>query len=199
MHPAPAEIGADHDLAGFAACLRLGATLMRFPDPPVAAALEQALPHFEGAFCALTGRPGPALPGLDELQFSYTSLFLANPAGVPAVPYLSCRLEPEGQTYGAATLEMRRLMALEGVQVERSLGEPEDHIGLVLDFVALLAERSPGNPGRRATLRLLTEVYLSPFLSGFCADLDQVQPDGFYARSAAFCHALIENHRLTQC
>lgn len=199
MYQADAEQDASKDLAAFAACLRLCATLLRFPEPPVVAALEQALPHFEGVRQALTGRPCPVLPELEEMQLSYTSLFLANPAGIPAVPYLSCRLEPEGQTYGAATQEMRRLMAQEGVQVQRSLGEPEDHIGLVLDFAALLAERSLQNPGCLFTLRQLTETYLALFLSGFAADLAVAEPDGFYAHAADFSQALIEDYRIKYC
>lgn len=186
-------------LPAFAACFRLCATLLRYPDLHVTAALTKTLPHFDQVIEAFTA-PFPPLPELETLQLSYTSLFVANPAGIPAIPYLSCRLEPEGQTYGAATAEMRRLMAQEGVQVDPGVGEPEDHIALVLDFAAFLAERSMQDPVKQDTLRRLTQEYLFPFfISGFAADVATAEPGGFYAHATAFCQALIEEYRFKYC
>lgn len=182
------------ELRSLAACLRFCATLLRYPDQAVIAALEGALPAFEDIHQALLGCKQVPLPDLESMQLSYTSLFVANPAGLPAVPYVSCRLEPDGQVYGDATFALRKMMASEGVKPDSSLGEPEDHVGLVFDFAALLAERSVENPEKSAGLHHLIDNYLSPLLPGFAADVLRAEPSGFYADAAAFCSALIENH-----
>ena len=192
------SIETDHyrrdELLSLAVCLRLCATLLRYPDQTVCTALESALPLFGALHLALLGRSQVPLPSLEYMQVSYTALFVANPAGIPAVPYVSCRLEPDGQVYGAATMALRKMMAEEEVEPDRSLGEPEDHVGLVFDFAALLAERSVGTPKKIRELGHLYETYLTPLLPGFAADVARAEPAGFYADATAFCNALIENH-----
>ncbi len=182
------------ELRSLAVCLRYCATLLRYPDQTVFAALESALPAFADLHLALLGCRQIALPDFDSLQLSYTSLFVANPSGLPAVPYVSCRLEPGGQVYGAATTALRKMMALEGVRPASGLGEPEDHIGLVFDFAALLAERSAENPEKSVELQHVIDAYLSPLLPGFAADVVRAAPAGFYAGATAFCNALIVNY-----
>src|SRR6185369_17430428 len=109
------------ELLSYAACLRFCAILLRYPDQAVYATLEAALPLFDDLHAALLSCPNPVLPPLVRLQLSYTALFVANPAGLPAVPYVSCRLEAEGRTYGAATQELRKQIANEGVKVDSIL------------------------------------------------------------------------------
>ncbi len=182
------------ELLSLSACLRMCATLLRYPDQTVFTALEDALPLFGALHLALVGRSQVPLPSLEYMQVSYTALFVANPTGLPAVPYVSCRLEPDGQVYGAATMALRKMMAEEEVGPDRSLGEPEDHVGFVFDFAALLAERSVDAPEKMSELAHLIETYLTPLLPGFAADVARAEPAGFYADATAFCSALIENH-----
>ena len=182
------------ELRSWAACLRFCATLLRYPDQASHAALEGALPVFAGLHLALLGCRQAPLPDLDSMQLSYTTLFVANPAGLPAVPYVSCRLEPDGQVYGAATIALRKMMTSEGVRPDNSLGEPEDHVGLVFDFAALLAERSVENPEKLIGLQQVIDNYLSTMLPGFAADVARAEPAGFYADATAFCNAMIKNH-----
>jgi TorA maturation chaperone TorD len=195
MTPAQAETGDSNpaDLRSLAACLCFCATLLRYPDPAIHAALEEASPHFADLHMALLGCKQVPLPGLDRMQLSYTSLFVANPAGIPAAPYVSCRLEPDGQVYGEATVALRKMMASERVRPQSNLCEPEDHFGLVFDFAALLAERSAETPEKLIALQHVIDTYLSPLLPGFAADVDRAEPAGFYADATAFCSALIGN------
>ncbi len=186
--------GNQAELCSLAACLRFCATLLRYPDQASHVALEGALPVFADLHLALLGCRQAPLPDLDSMQLSYTTLFVANPAGLPAVPYVSCRLEPDGLVYGEATVALRKMMAPEGVIPDSSLGEPEDHIGLVFDFAALLAERSVEKPEKLVGLQHVIDKYLSPVLPGFYADVSRAEPAGFYADATAFCNALIKNH-----
>lgn len=196
MNPAhtESEVCLQAELRSLAACLRFCATLLHYPDQAVIAALEGALPIFEDLHQGLMGRKQVPLPDLESMQLSYTSLFVANPAGLPAVPYVSCRLEPDGQVYGDATFALRKMMAAEGVRPDSSLGEPEDHVGLVFDFAALLAERSAEDPAKSVGLHHLIDNYLSPLLPGFAADVARAAPACFYADATAFCNALMENY-----
>lgn len=182
------------ELQAFAACLRFCAVLLRYPDQAVYAALKGTLPHFGDLHLALLGQPHAALPPFDCLQQDYTSLFVANPGGLPAVPYVSCRLEPEGHTYGVITVELRKLMAQEGVKADSGQGEPEDHVGVVFDFAALLAERSAEDYGKLPVAQQVIHTYLLPVLPGFAADVATAQPAGFYAEAAAFCSTLVGNY-----
>ena len=181
------------ELLSLAACLRFCATLLRYPDENVFSALESSLPLFGALHVALTGHDQTPLPSLEGMQVSYTSLFVANPTGIPAVPYVSCRLEPEGQVYGEATFALRKMMMAEGVTPDGTLGEPEDHVGFVFDFAALLAERSVVDPDKLAWLSHLVNKYLSPLLPSFANDVARAEPDGFYADATAFCCALIKD------
>ena len=175
------------EFKSLAACLRFCSNILRYPEPAIHVALDQALPAFEGLHHVLLKCKQAALPDIESMQVSYTSLFVANPAGLPAVPYVSCRLEPDGQVYGAATHALRTMMAAEGVRLDSGVGEPEDHFGLVFDFAALLAERAVVNTEKTGVLKYLIDTYLSPLLPGFAADVAKAEPDGFYADATAFC------------
>ena len=181
------------ELCLMAACLRFCATLLRYPDQSIHNVLGVALPVFEDLHHGLVGCFQAPLPDLESMQQSYTSLFVANPAGIPAVPYISSRLEPERHVYGAATRALRALMAAEGVRTDEELGEPEDHIGCVFDFAALLAERAVETPLKLPGLHRVFSTYLSPVLPGFAAEVYRADPAGFYADAAAFCSALVGN------
>lgn len=60
-------------------------------------------------------------------------------AGTPDAPcWESFYLEPNSQMFGARTLEVRAAYRRRGLQIERLHAEPDDHLGLMLGFMAHL-------------------------------------------------------------
>lgn len=66
-------------------------------------------------------------------------------AGRPlAAPWQSCYTDPDGLLFGSDTLAVRDWYRRYGLEFEGKNREPDDHIGLMLSFLAVLADRERG-------------------------------------------------------
>lgn len=120
------------------------------PDPTPAVALLAASPAF-------TER-------VDTLRREWLRLFVG--LGTPEASCLeSFYVEPNSHLFGRNTLAVRAAYKRHGLQVERLHSEPDDHLGLMLGFVAHLiaAERAAleaGDGDRAAALADEQEAFL---------------------------------------
>ncbi|MFP5346513.1 MAG: molecular chaperone [Actinomycetes bacterium] len=99
---------------------------------------------------------GPSPESLPELRRDHERL-LVGPAHVVACPYESVYLSEEHLIFERQTLEVRAFYARFGLEAPRLNSEPDDHIGLELDFVAHLCLRAldaldTGDASEAATL-----------------------------------------------
>ncbi len=180
-----------------AACLRLlGSLLHKAPDDPTLApfftllggeSLKVEWPfgsesQLDAVQALMTEDTTPA-----RLVEAWQELFIG-PHHFEAPPWGSVYLDKENVIFGDSTLVLRHFLALQGVSLEGSLNEPEDHIGLLLwvaaGFIAdgrddALKELMSGHilswSGRY--LELLTKHSCHPFYRGL-ASLTGLTLDG---------------------
>ena len=113
----------------------------------------------------------PAVP-LSELQSAYTSLFVANPGGLPAPPYAGYALD--NQLMGEAQEALQAFYAAHGLAVDESWQELPDHLAAVGEAVALLSGQDP------QAARTLALGYLRPWLQRYADLVAGEDPTGFY-------------------
>ena len=85
-------------------------------------------------------RAGLSGAAFDEIRVDYTRLFIG-PGVVIAPPWESVHFSEERLTFQQQTLEVREWYRRFGLQAEKIYQEPDDHIGLQIEFVAHLARR----------------------------------------------------------
>ncbi|QWA13058.1 Tat proofreading chaperone DmsD [Sodalis ligni] len=71
---------------------------------------------------------------------AYQRLFIG-PYALPAPPWGSVYLDKENVLFGESTLNLRRWLRENGITMQQSGNEPEDHIGMLLLLSAWLAEQ----------------------------------------------------------
>jgi len=93
-----------------------------------------------------------------ELAADYAQTFLRDHKH-SALPYASAFLSQDGLLYQAAHKEMTDLLQQEGLDVDKNLGEPADHIAVQLDYLGNLilrgVETSDDNEYRKALKKQL--------------------------------------------
>jgi putative dimethyl sulfoxide reductase chaperone len=77
---------------------------------------------------------------IEDVRVDYTRLFIG-PGKVLTPPWESVHFSEERLTFQQETLQVREWYRRFGLQVERLYQEPDDHIGLELEFVAHLAKQ----------------------------------------------------------
>jgi TorA maturation chaperone TorD len=87
----------------------------------------------------------------DQLHWDYTRLFIG-PDRLPAPPWESAYVSDERLLFQEATLRVRYTYAKYGFSANNDQGEPDDHLGLELDYMYQLAhlatERLASDPER---------------------------------------------------
>ena len=78
---------------------------------------------------------------LDDLRSDYTRLFIG-PGKVLTPPWESVFFSEERLTFQESTLHVREWYRRFGLQSDKLYQEPDDHIGLELEFVAHLAKQA---------------------------------------------------------
>ena len=92
----------------------------------------------------------------DAIVWEYRRLFVG-PAHKAAAPWGSVYTDKDGVMFGASWVELRNWMRTNGLAVsEERSREPEDHIGLMLELMAWLAEERPELVADFLRLHLLT-------------------------------------------
>jgi TorA maturation chaperone TorD len=183
------------ELTALKSYLQYGSLLFAYPTINSYEILKQAVSLFAEDHQAISGRALPVLPELPELQAVYTALFSANPGGLPAVPYASFHIGPDGQTYGEATTKLHSLMSSAGVAPADQAGEPADHISCILGFASLLAGLSCDTGEVRREFAELLDEYLLPWLPQFSTDITASGISDFYSSAADFCNNLMQRRQ----
>lgn len=78
----------------------------------------------------------------DSLLWEYRRLFVG-PGASPAPPWGSVYTDPDGVVFGASTLALREWLTNNQTSFHPSRNIPEDHIGLMLELMSLIANEKP--------------------------------------------------------
>jgi len=141
---------------------------------------------------------------LENLQADYFQLFIG--AGMPlAPPWESYYRTEERIMFSEYTLEVRAQYERFGLISENRGKEPEDHIGLELEFMACLCDRAfhllrKGDTRGAAVIfenqkRFLDE-HLLQWVPGFCRDVRRYAETDFYAGMARLTQGFLTWDRL---
>ena len=132
-----------------------------------------------------------------ELSADFCDLFLKSDKD-SALPYASMYIGKTGLLNDEPAREMEALMSQHGVQVDKNLNEPADHIAIELDFLGNLIIRSNELEQEHALEAALSEqeafirqhlLSWTPAFSTKCQTLDDF---GFYAAIVSLMVAFLE-------
>jgi TorA maturation chaperone TorD len=125
---------------------------------------------------------------LEQLQGDHFQLFTGS--GMPAAPpWASFYRTEERLMVSSHTLQVRALYDRFGLVSERKEQEPEDHVGLELEFMAFLCDRyrkCAGKGARREAVAILAaqkgflDEHLLPWIRKFCEGVARSCWTGFY-------------------
>jgi TorA maturation chaperone TorD len=133
-------------------------------------------------------RAGISEQAFDDLCADYTRLFVG-PGMVLTPPWESVFFSEERLTFQEQTLQVREWYRRYGLQVEKLHHEPDDHIGLELEFVAHLAkmgllglEQNGGDALERAldAQRDFLSEHLLRWALDWCAQVQAQAQNDFY-------------------
>lgn len=121
----------------------------------------------------LPGEPEPASEkrGPSPLAAAYQQLFVG-PQHLVAPPWGSVYTDRDCVVFGASTLELRTWMRSNGISMNTGESEPEDHLGLLLQQMAFLAENKPRLLDEFLRLHVLTwsHHYLEELVKAACEE-----------------------------
>ena len=160
--------------------------LLRYPGEEVYLRLRENSRLLKQLLGDATFR-APELSDPQEVQAEYVRLMVNNYGQIPAVPYASCYLNEEGLLMESVHREIVQLMRGEGKEPKQDIGEPADHIYLLLEFCAEMAGaiRRKESGGRKyCAMRTVICRYIAPMAERFCQDLEKHARQDFY-RSVA--------------
>ncbi len=92
---------------------------------------------------AESNRGGISDAAFDDLRADYTRLFIG-PGEVKVAPWESVHFSDDRLIFQKETLQVRDWYRRFGLQTQRVHNEPDDHIGLELEFIAHLAQLALG-------------------------------------------------------
>ena len=122
---------------------------------------------------------------LGELRLDYTRLFMG-PGQVLAPPWESVYRSPKRLLFQEPTAQVRVFYRRHGLEVPRLNQEPDDHFGLELAFMAVLAERTVAAVGKSG--RSLSQTGAARAAGGDGKGQEGVGPN-------PVAHLLAEQHR----
>ena len=115
---------------------RFFARVFNYPDRSLVEDLREEVAGVAKLLAAAQPQLTP-FPRLEDLEISYTELFISRVGGVPAPPYGSVYLEQEKQLMGQTTLCALRAYQGEGLSHEDG-GDPPDFIATEMEFLYFL-------------------------------------------------------------
>lgn len=142
---------------------------------------------------AQAGWPGEAL------KPEFTRLFIG-PRHVPAPPYESVYRSPARALMQEITLAVRQKYRTAGLLVRNFNREPDDHIGLELEFMYFLNRQAAAALGQQQIAALLTAIdrqqqflaaHLSQWVPAFCQDTAANTGQDFFRKLAGFIDGFI--------
>jgi TorA maturation chaperone TorD len=110
----------------------------------------------------------------DKARSDYVKLFIG-PGKPLAVPWGSVYLNTEGLLFTEETLKVRQFYELSGMKAVKKKSEPDDHIGLELEFIAYLFKVDKADAARE-----FAEKFIVPWISQWNADVQKYAATGFY-------------------
>jgi TorA maturation chaperone TorD len=110
----------------------------------------------------------------DKARSDYVRLFIG-PGKPLSPPWGSVYLSVDGLLFTEETLYVRKFYESNGRIVKEKHREPDDHIGLELEFLAYLSEL-----GKTETALRFTEKYIAPWVFKWNADVQKHARTGFY-------------------
>lgn len=131
---------------------------------------------------------GVAQTRLADLCSDYTRLFIG-PGKVLAAPWESVYFSDDRLTFQESTLQVREWYRRFGLESDKVYHEPDDHIGLELEFVAHLARLALLALGKddqdqyRAAIdaqRQFIAQHLGRWVSGWCGQVETHANTAFY-------------------
>ncbi|MEQ5402243.1 molecular chaperone TorD family protein [Providencia rettgeri] len=108
------------------------------------------------------------------LHTQWTNLFIG-PEALPAPPWGSVYLDPEGVLQGSSTLALSEFLQRKRLKIQMRYPEPSDHVGLMLFQAAVLASQV-----REAALKELLNDHFGSWLSQFPQQLNRTTCSPFY-------------------
>jgi TorA maturation chaperone TorD len=111
---------------------------------------------------------------LDAARSDYMRL-LVGVGKVLAPPWGSVYLNTDRLLFTEDTLKVRQFYERYGMKATKKYSEPDDHIGLELEFLAYLSEQ-----GKIEAAREFVAKYIVPWLPRWNADVQKYAKTGFY-------------------
>jgi TorA maturation chaperone TorD len=165
----------------------LGPLLHRQPEKTVIAALAEDSPFSELPFAqdnklALLGQAqmnawltsAPVDELTEQANIDYMRL-LVGAGKVLAPPWGSVYLDEDRLLFNEDTLRVRQFYEHHGMMLKDKYKEPDDHIGLELEFIAYLLES-----GKFEEVRDFAATFVSPWVFQWNADVQKHAKTGFY-------------------
>lgn len=144
-------------------------------------------------------RTGLTDAAFDEIRVDYTRLFIG-PGIVIAPPWESVHFSEERLTFQEQTLQVRDWYRRFGLRAEKIYQEPDDHIGLQLEFIAHLArlglaateqnDEAALENAVKAQRDFLSE-HLFRWVMGWCDLVDKNAHTDFYHGMARLCKGVM--------
>ncbi len=114
----------------------------------------------------------------EALEDEFTLLFYGQGQGGELLPYASHYLT--GLLYERPLAELRRAMAVLGMEKDGLKGEPEDHIACVLEIMHALILAPDGSESCLRRQKDFFTTHVLPWAGAFFSDLQTAKSAGFY-------------------
>jgi putative dimethyl sulfoxide reductase chaperone len=127
-----------------------------------------------------------------DVAADHQALFVG-PGHLPAPPWESVYRSKENLLYDWPTLSVRAAYQAMGLAVDRP-GQPDDHMGLELLFMAVLCEReAAGDAEAREARRRFVKEHLLEWAPAFCADVRTHAATAVYRGVASLTLGLLQD------
>lgn len=119
----------------------------------------------------------------DRLRTAHSRAFLIG--GMRAAPpYASVWLSPRGLLWQEPARDMARLLALSGLSVEQTSGQPPDHLSIQLNLLSELIEAEASDKPMPVSAAAFAQDQIMTWLPAFADACDRVRTPFFYPNLA---------------
>lgn len=146
----------------------------------------------------IASRSGDLKAYQDELREDYLRLFVG-PGHLEAPPWESVYRSKEHLLFGEETMAVREFYRSFGLESKNKNREPEDHIGLEMEFMAYLnceaAAKAAADEGFAEFLqgqRRFLKEHLQQWVPALCADIQKAAQTAFFRGLALFTRGWLE-------